>query len=228
MLKIIHGENLVASRKKLVELLAEAKTKGIEIVTLDAKNLDRAKLESALLSEDLFGKEKLLVIEALHSLPKSKKKDEFIELISSASIEIILWEKKLLTKTNLKKFDTNTVVYEFKVTQKLWSFLDQLSPNPKKKKTLLQTFRETIQSDELEFVFLMLIRQIRLLIQVKENQTLKMAPFMVSKMKKQAQEFSLDQLKKLHQQLYQIDYKQKTSTGLLSLDGELDLFLINM
>jgi hypothetical protein len=51
---------------------------------------------------------------------------------------------------------------------------------------------------------------------------------MMSKLNSQARTFSLEKLLELHQQLYQIDQKQKQSTGLLSLASELDLFLFNM
>ena len=136
MLKIIHGENQVASRKKLTEWVAEAKRQNQEIVTLEAEKMDRAKLESTLLGDSLFGGSKTLILECLHSLPKSKKKEEFIDLISSASIDIILWEKKLLNKTDLKKLPTETQLFEYKITVKLWSLLDHLSTNPKSKTTV--------------------------------------------------------------------------------------------
>lgn len=228
MLKIIHGENQVASRKKLVELIEQAKKQSKEIININAEKIDRAKLESALLSESLFGHEKLLVIEGLYSLPKSKKKDEFISLISSASIEIILWDKKLLTKTDLKKLPTELENYEFKITPKMWSFLDNFSTNPKAKNAMIKLFKESVEGDGAEFVFLMIARQIRILIQIKENNPPKIAPFMLGKLNKQAKEFSLNKLLDLHQKLYLIDQKQKQSTGLLSLESELDLFLFNM
>jgi len=228
MLQLIHGDNQVNSRKKLTELLAEAKKQNKEIFQLNAEKLDRAQLESNLLSESLFGQEKILLLEGLYSLPKSKKKDEFIDLISSASIDIILWEKKLLNKTDLKKLPSNFESYEFKITPKLWTFLDKLSPNPKSKNALLKIFHESIAIDSAEFIFLMMARQIRLLIQVKEGGAIKLAPFMLSKLKKQAGEFSLEKLLAIHQQLYQIDKKLKQSASLLGLEAELDLLLLNM
>lgn len=228
MLKVIHGENQVASRKKLVEFIEQAKQQNKAVINLSAEKLDRAKLESALLSESLFSNEKLLVIEGIYSLPKSKKKDEFIELISSASIEIILWDQKPLNKTNLKKLPTNLENYEFKITPKMWAFLDTLSTNPKTKTSMMKLFQESIEGDGVEFVFLMIARQIRMLIQIKENNPPKVAPFMLDKLKKQAKDFSLKKLLDLHQQLFLIDQKQKQSTGLLSLEGELDLLLFNM
>ncbi len=227
MLIIIHGENQVASRRKLSDLLTAAKKKNQDIIKLEAEKIDRAKLESTLLADSLFGNSKILIIEGIHSLPKSKKKDEFIGLISSASIDIILWEKKLLSKIDLKKLPTNLENFEFKISPKLWSFLDQLSAKQKNKNELLKLFRESISTDEIEFVFLMLIRQIRLLIQIKENYPPKIAPFMLSKLKAQAKEFSLEKLLLLHQKLYQIDQKQKRSTSLLNLETELDLFLFS-
>jgi DNA polymerase III delta subunit len=228
MLTITHGENQVASRTKLVELTNEAKSQNKEIVTLVADKLDRAKLETALLSDSLFGQEKVLVLENLHSLPKSKKKDEFINLVSTASINLILWEKKLLTKTDLKKLPADLRNFEFKVTAKLWNFLDQLSPNPKAKNSLLKLCHESVAGESAEFVFLMLARQLRLLIQIKEGAPLRLAPFMQSKLQRQAQAFSSDKLLELHHKLYQIDQKLKQSTSLLSLEAELDLFLLSM
>ncbi len=228
MLTLIHGDNQVASRNKLVELMDNLKARGEDINTLAADKLDRAKLESALLSESLFGGQKTLVLESLYSLPKSKKKDEFINLICFASTDVILWEKKLLGKLELKKLPTNLQVYEFKITPKLWNFLDQLSPNPKNKTTLLKLFKESVMGESAEFVFLMLARQLRLLIQVKEGAPLKLAPFMHSKLQRQSQAFSLEQLLTLHQKLYTIDQKLKQSASLLDLEAELDLFLFNM
>jgi hypothetical protein len=228
MLKVIHGENQVASRKKLVELIEQAKEQNKEIQKLDAEKLDRSQLEAALLSESLFGHEKLLIIEGIYSLPKSKKKDEFIELISSASSDIILWDKKSLSKTDFKKLPTIVTNYEFKVTSKMWTFLDALSTNPKAKIAMMKLFQENLANDEAEFIFLMMVRQIRMLIQIKENHPPKIAPFALSKLNRQAKAFSLEKLLNLHHQLYLIDQKQKFSVGLLSLEGELDLLLFNM
>lgn len=228
MFHIIHGENQVASRKKLTELISNFRSQNKDLVSLTADKLDRPSLESFLQSESLFGNEKVLLLEGLHSLPKSKRKDEFINLISNALIDIILWEKKLLTKTDLKKLPSNSQIYEFKVSVKLWTFLDKLSSNPKSKVAQLKLFKESVETESAEFIYIMIARQIRLLIQVKEGQTQKIAPFMIAKLNKQAMEFSLEQLLKLHQQLYLIDQKQKQSLNFLSLEGELDLFIFNM
>ena len=227
MITIIHGENHSVSRKKLTDLISQAKTKKSEIQTLDAKNLDLAKLETALTANYLFTEEKLLIIEDLHSLPRSKKKDNFIKLIAKAEINIILWEKKQLTKTNLKKFP-DAQVFEFKISQKLWSFLDQISPDKKTKKKQLTLLQEVKKNEDPIFIMIMLARQIRMLIKAKDGGTLKGAPFMISKIKKQAQKFTMKQLLAVHKQLQELDEKIKKSELLLELGDDLDLLIINM
>jgi hypothetical protein len=229
MLTLIHGDNQVASRQQLLTLVERAKQAGRTVTTLIADKLERSTLETALLSTSLFGEEKTIVIEGIFSLPKSKKKDELIELITAADIEIILWEKKSLGKLDQKKLPNTCEVFEYKVTVKLWTFLDQLQPKTSRQQQLLELLHESIAHESAEFVLLMLARQIRLLIQAKENApNLKLAPFMLTKLRKQAQAFSLPELLNLHQQLYRIDQHQKQSTNLLSLEAQLDLLLINL
>ena len=80
---ILHGDNTVSSRNELAKLLSQAKEHDTEIVRIDAKSLTRATLESSLGEQDLFGTPKLIVIETLHSLPKSKKKNELVELVAA-------------------------------------------------------------------------------------------------------------------------------------------------
>lgn len=229
MLTLIHGDNQVASRQQLSDLIAAAKQAGQLIQTLEANQLDRATLEAALLGDSLFGESKTLVIEGLFSLPKSNKKDELISLISVAEIDIILWDKKSVGKLEQKKLPPQTQVQEHKISQKLWTFLDQLQPGPVHHQKLLPLLHQSIASESAEFVLLMLARQIRLLLQVKDNDpALKLAPFMLAKLRQQAQRFSLTQLLNLHHQLYQLDQQLKRSTSLLKLEAQLDLWLLSL
>ena len=231
MLTIIHGDNQITSRQALVDEIVQAKNAGLEVITLEANKLELGKLQQTLSSQSLFGQEKLIIIETLHSLPTSKRKKSPIELIITTtnqpnSPQIVLWEKRSLTKTMLKKF-SQAKVQEFKISKKLWYFLDTLVNPQVKLKKQLELFDEACQQEEVHFVYLMIIRQIRLLIQAKEGH-FSGAPFMIAKFKKQATYFSLPKLLKLHQQLFEIEKKQKTSTNLLDLKSELDLFLISL
>lgn len=228
---ILHGEQTVKSRDRLTELLQEAKDKGQDVVRLPAKEVTLASLEEAFASSSLFGTEKVLVFEELHSLPKSKKKDELLKAVAEAAQEhpdqpVIMWEKRALTATMLKPFKGATVE-EFKLSQVIWKWLDSLSPAANKTK-LLQDLQTIYSQDGAELCFAMLARQIRLLISAKDDGQLKGAPFMISKLRKQAAAFTLEKLLQLHRTLLEIDLAQKTSQSRLTLQQQLDLLIYSL
>jgi hypothetical protein len=227
MLTILHGENVVASRDKLIELITQAKDKNKAVERLDAKKLDLGTLETKLVKQDLFGTERIVIIEGLHSLPRSKQKSLSIELISQSQVEIILWEKRQLTPSMLKKLSTASI-FEFKLSNALFNWLDTLRGNGKNQAKQLETLHQALEIEDPHLCLVMLARQIRMLIQIKDNGVIKGPPWMVSKLKKQGQTFELKQLLDLHTKLLEIDLRQKTSTNTLELDQELDLLLLSM
>lgn len=224
---IIHGENTVNSREKLIDLINTAKTNAVEIIRYDAKELTEAILEETLGSSDLFGTKKLIVIEGLHSLPKSNKQKALIQMCTHSGIhEIILWEKRDLTKTMLKPF-ADATVFEFKASKTLFSWLDTLGKRSDETKKL-QLLHDAIKTDGEYFCFIMLIRQMRLLIQAKTGEPIGGAPFMITKLKSQANNFNQDELLKTYADLLKMDYAQKTSKNLLSMNQWLDLLTIKL
>jgi len=223
---ILHGENIIKSREKLVSLIEEAKDNGKEIERLSAKKLTEASLETDLQKTSLFGTEQLVIIEELHSLPRSKKKTRLIEIVNQANVEVILWEKRNLTKTMLKQFPKAEVEY-YKLSNSLFNWLDSFSPKTpvKRQLTLLRQANET-NGEHMSFV--MLARQVRLLIEIKDGGRPAGPPFMISKLNGQAKDFSMDKLLNLHQQLFSIDMAAKTSGSFLSLGQELDLLVASL
>src|SRR5258708_25872709 len=224
----LHGENTVQSRNRLFQLIAEANAKQQRVVRLEAKQLDLPNLEIAISGESLFGEEKIVVIEELHSLPTSKRKDELIKYLGSTHLNsLILWEKRDLTPTMLKKFPT-AKQEQFKVTNVLFKWLDSLSGNSRNNIQSLPLLHQALEKDGDFMCLTMLIRQIRLLISAKEDRVEGLPPFMVGKLKKQATSFSLEQLLKIHHQLLQIDIEEKTSATNMTLSQKLKLFLVTL
>jgi DNA polymerase III delta subunit len=228
---IIHGENTIGSREKLMEVLSQKKEMGQEIVRLEAKHLTEAELEEVLGASDLFGSNKTIVIEELHSLPTSKRKKRLIDLLNNPQThDIVLWEKRSLTKTMLKVFNKSqerVEEFEFNVGKTIFTWLDSLGTktNDQRKVELLH---QSIESDGEYFCFLMLIRQSRLLIQIKSGSKVSGAPFMITKLRKQAENFELEELLQLHKKLLKIDLEQKTSQNGLSLIQELSLLTLSL
>lgn len=236
MMLILHGENTIKSREKLVSVLEAARLAKLDITRLYAKELTVANLEEAFAATSLFGTDKVILIEELHSLPKSAKKDELIKLVSTKSAQhaqdlqgiptLVLWEKRQLTATMLKKF-SGAVTEEFKTSSLLFKWLDTFG-STKNIGTQLRDMHQIYDQDSAEFLFAMLSRQVRLLLSAKDDGQLKGAPFMVAKIKKQAQQFSLEQLQAIHTKLLEIDTAQKTSSSRMSLQQQLDLLVVTM
>lgn len=225
MLTIFHGEQIIKSRLALVAAMAEARQQDVRIERVAAKELTGAALEQLLGNQSLYGEDRLVIIDELHSLPKSKKKDGLIDLVANSQVAVILWEKRTLTKTMLKKF-SGAKEYFFKASHQLFPWLDSLGA--KDQTNQLKTLQILKQEEGSGFVFAMLARQIRLLIATKDDGRVKGAPFVVSKLRQQARRFELNQLLMAHHRLLEIDYQQKTSSRPFNLDQELDLWLLSL
>ncbi len=226
---ILHGENTVQSRNRLFQLITEARSRGVQVVHLDAKKLELPLLEETIGSDSLFGEEKLIVIEELHSLPKSSKKDQLLAFLHPGFAHVLMWEKRDLTPTMLKKFQ-HSQHEQFKITNHLFKWLDAVDGQlpASRSAQLILLLRAAIESDGDFLCFTMLIRQVRMLLQAKENVFAGMAPFMIGKLKKQASTFSLDQLMRIHHQLLTLDIAEKTSSTRLNLAQELELLMIKL
>ncbi len=226
MMTILHGENTVKSRARLVELLQEKSEQGAAVERVEAKTLARAELETKLVKTDLFGTERVVVIEELHSLPKSQRKNELIELAATSNTDLILWEKRSLTKTMLKKFP-QAEVEEFKLSNALFGWLDTLRGNGGQTQQLT-ALHQALAAEDAYLCLIMLARQVRLLIEIKDGSQPAGPPWMMKKMSHQADSFTMPQLLQLHSRLLEIDLAHKTSTNNLELDQELDLLIINL
>jgi DNA polymerase III delta subunit len=223
---ILHGENTIKSREKLVQIISDLKINKKSVTRLEAKKLDLANLEEELAKSSLFGEDETIVIEEIHSLPRSKKKDSLIQLLSNTDRDIVLWEKRNLTPTMLKKFpQARTEI--FKISNTLFSWLDIFHPKTPAQKNL-ESLDKAIKSNGDYMCFVMLIRQIGLLIHVKDGGRPAGPPFMVSKIKKQASYFSMEKLLDIHRDLFEIDRKMKSSQSFMSMKQELDILSANL
>lgn len=228
---VLHGENQITSRQKLFELTQAARSGGITITRLTAAKTSQAELEQTLGSDSLFGDEKIVVIEELHSLPTSARKTALIDLVqkhmASGQSSVWLWEKRALTATMLKKFSAAQVL-EFKISNQLFSWLDALTGDRQSQKKIVTLFHQVLATEAAELCLVMLTRQIRQLILAKNKGKLAGAPFMIKKLESQAARFTDDQLLKAHKQLLTIDLAHKTGTNSGTLTQSLDLFLWQM
>ncbi len=221
---ILHGEDANKSYSRLIVLSGELRLKQFEIISEDAQEVDVTHLRQEIGSSGLFGSLKCFIVKNLLSCTKSKNKDKLIEVLNQeTNHEIILWENKGLTATALKKFP-QAKVEVFPISPVIFKFLDSLRPD--NTKNILLAWKTLINDGtEPEFVFAMLNRQIKLLIQAKsDSKYLKLAPYPQRLITHQATYFSLDYLLDLYKKLYAIDIKIKTGTGGNTMENLLGFF----
>jgi DNA polymerase III delta subunit len=227
---ILHGANILASRKVLIEQKGTAKAKEIEVIDLEGKELDLTKLTQALESASLFGQDRLVVIESFFSLPKSKNKEEILDYLKTQlGANLIIWEGRKIDGRILKSFAGKAKIQEFKLPVVIFKFLESLQPG--QPRLSLELLHQTLKTEPPELAFYMIARQVRYLLIAKDlgNKGLSgFAPWQQARYLRQAEKFSFDQLLKLHRNLLQIDWEQKTGRAAFPLKSALDLLVLNL
>ncbi len=220
---IFSGDDLISSRQAYLDQINLLKKDNQTEFCL-AKDLSEILLENIFGSTDLFGKPRVLTTENFFTGSKSKEKDQLVKKINSFKNAIMVsWETKEVSKTESAKLGKEVSISNFKLPNLLFKFLDTLSPQNKKQNLFaLQQLKQTV--DE-QFIFLMIVRQVRLLLLAHGGETDKIAPWQKSKLVNQARSFGQDKLIALYKQLLNLDIKQKTSQLGLSLGSELDLLV---
>lgn len=223
---ILHGENRVESRKKLSEIIREAKGKGWEVTRVDGTSLTRGELLTHARSQTLLSTGQLLVIENFFKNNK-KAAEEVLEIPQDDAITLVFWEGKALTPAIVRKLQAKFTVQEFKIAVAVFKFLDSLSLG--NARVSLKLLLEAKNRDEAEFLLIMMARQVRLLIWAKEDaDTLKLAPWMKSNLSRQSEKFTLDELLSFHNKLLELDRDNKHSRLPENLDASLELLVAGL
>lgn len=223
---ILHGENRVESRRKLSEIIREAKGKGLEVVKIDGASMTKGELLTHSRSQTLLSTAQLLIIENFFKNNK-KAAQQILEIPQDENITLIFWEGKQLTPTTVRKLQVKFTVQEFKIPVAVFKFLDSLAPN--NARVSLKLLQEAKNRDEAEFLLIMMARQVRLLIWAKEDtDTLKVPPWMEHNLAQQADKFTSSQLRVFHGKLLELDRDNKHSRLPENLEASLELLVAGL
>lgn len=218
---ILHGDNQVASREKLNLLINDGKLAGKGLIYLD--NPSKKELLDATSAQSLFGDENIIVIENF----LTGNKDAVGILSQIQDVPLIIWEKKGLTPSVVKKLSGKFSVLEFKLPTVLFALLDSIYPKNAKK--ILEFLNVLKQETEPEFIFIMISGRVRQLLWAKlELDTLTVAPWQRNKLTQQARRFTNEQLLMLHSKLLETDRSQKLSQLPENLTASLELLLTSI
>lgn len=227
MIVIIHGENSASSRLKLRELASQENT---ELIILDGKKLTLPDLVLAGESGSLFDSKKIIVLENFFQRKIGSEKTVITQYLfkSDLPFSVIFWENREIEKIKIAKFPKNIRYYKFDLPGNLFKFLDSLGTTPNKQN--LSAFHDLLKSNDPELIFTMLVRQVRFLIMVKEENlnTLGIPDWQYYKFRSQSRFFTMEELIALYRLLLQMDYKLKSGITPFKKDQLLDIFLANL
>ncbi len=166
MLTLIHGDDIVSSRKYFQDI----KQRHVDALLIEGDKANLTDITQIFEGGGLFYESKTVFIEQFltkkfkKSAAGSAKKTASEAVNIAAYLEkqatdnnIILWEGKELEKSALSLFKIADIKM-FKFPQTLFLFLDSIKPNNGKQ--LISLFHKTIVNSEEEMVFFMLIRQV--------------------------------------------------------------------
>jgi DNA polymerase III delta subunit len=230
MLTLIHGNDIVASRK----FFLEQKQKQPENILLEEQQVDLTDLTQILEGGGLFGESKHIFIESfLSKRKKSKEKDAIVSYLveQRQTHHIWLWEGKELERSVLNLFKTANVK-NFPLPSTLFVFLDALRPGNGRQ--LIRLFHQTLETTEVEMVFFMLVRHFRIFLALMEpgdmiiDEARRLATWQRGKVEKQAFLFGADALKQHFQSLFEIEVGQKTGTLASPMTFAIDFFLLEI
>lgn len=206
----------------------DAKNKNDEVIQLDGEKISLTDFVQASSNSSLFSGQTTIVIENLLSRKKSKEVEGLWDFLKNYNGEakLILWEKKSVGKILQRNLPIKTTAKEFKTPALIFKFVEQI--NPKFKSQALASMQQVLQQEPAEFIFAMIIRQIRSLLQIKLDKIPAGAPWMLAKLKSQAANFSEDQLEKAYTKLYKIDKQIKTGSNHINLEWHLTYWLVNI
>jgi len=231
MVTLIHGSDTAASRK----FFYDEKQRHPDALLLEAEKINITSLMQIFEGGSLFGETKYVFIEQL--ITKLKKTSNFKDIVSfleksAETNDIYIWEGKDLEPSSLKLFKKVTV-RPFKLPQTLFLLLDNIKPG--NGKNLIPLFHQTIETAEVEMVFFMIIRQIRILLALSDpesraniDEVKRIAPWQMGKLQQQASLFSTLELLSLYEKLYTIEVGQKTGGLSTSVTNAIDFLLLGV
>lgn len=227
MVTIIHGDNHVASRNYLLQHLNDKQK-----VVFNGKTVTLTDLIQAVEGGELFDYKEEIVIEELFFKKKSEVLKKLILFLKDKDdINLTIWEPTELSSKDLGLFK-KVNIKAFRLPKNIFLFLDSIGSH---NTNAVRLFHEAQDTQDVEIIFYMLVRQFRLLLALSEpgdktqiDEVGRLAPWQRSKLQRQAAKFSKDALKKIYKNIYEIDINHKIGVLPYSLSQAIDFLLLDI
>ncbi len=228
MITLIHGDDIVSSRNYFYSEKAKLKNP----IVFDNNNFNLTDFLQSLSGKSLFAEGKNIFLDGIFSSKKistDQLDNIFFEINKPHSpTDFLIWEGSELGKTVLNQFPKATVKF-FKLPQSVFSFLDGIKPNNPQNISL---FHNALKNSDESFLFSMIIRQFRLLIDVGGNngsidESKRLQTWQRQKLQRQSKMFGNEQLKRIYNKLYETDLNIKTGVH-SNLTTAIDFLLLDI
>ncbi|MBI4009085.1 hypothetical protein HY357_02535 [Candidatus Roizmanbacteria bacterium] len=221
MLTIICGEDTSASRNYFLSLKKDYKEKGYEIRDIRPDELSSISLWLGE-SPSLFSIKRVFFSQNVNKYVRRDSMsliNDLKKLEKNTDVELIMWESVSLWELRLSKLGK---VKEFRPRETIFKLLDSAYPgNRNLFISLLNSLSD--KSDE-NFIFLMLVRQIKNLLLLKQGfSPVKMQSWQTYKLKSIAKSWKLENLISFYEALFKIEVGLKTGTNPYSIKESLDI-----
>lgn len=213
MIFVIHGTDTDSSYKRFSQLLSSYSN--YTQVQFD-QHSQKDDLTNVFLSQDLFSTKKVIVIKNTLKVDKS-----LISLLEKApqDLEVIIWENDELTGSAATKLSKIAKVENFKLPAIIFHFLDSIAPKQKEIIAQLSKFADEsslIWNIQNRFLLLTLAK-LRVDASLAGKITKRnLADWQWSKLRQQAEKFTLPQLRSICYASLKIDYLIKSGQTDLS------------
>lgn len=216
---VLHGEDTVKSYERLKKFIDTARERNWEVSFLDESSQG---INENLSIPSLFGAERFFILRDVKKLGK-KELTWITKNYSNLSGNLIIYHEGEIGKTILNGLPKDIKIEEFKLPKLIWIFLENIRPGNSKR--VLAEFHKVIETEPPEFVFTLIARQFKNLYIAKANlKVSSIQPWLVARLKNQADKFTLEKIIEIIGILAEIDIKVKT--GKADLVSALDLLIL--
>ena len=221
MLTIICGEDVVASRNYFTNLKKDSLFKGFEVKELrfeDVSDISHWLADSPL----LFSLKKIFFSENINKKIKKENKNLLQELQAIANlkdVDLIDWENVSSRDLKISKIGK---IKEFKPDQNIFKLTESLYPT--NKINFIDNLTKLSSDLDENFILIMLVRQLRNLILVKEGVIPpRMQSWQTFKLKSQAKYWKINNLILFYEALFKVEIGLKTSSSPFSIKESLEI-----
>lgn len=205
MIYLLHGADVVSSRKRLEELRLKYSSDSVQ--TIPAKEIDYSQFPLLFSTVSMFDEKRVVIVEG-----KLDTKQFDGKMIAGSDVDLIIWIGEKLRANDgllslMKEVKGSVEFFDEKVDLTVFPFLDAVVSR-NRKVALTEYLKLSKSGSEPIYLMTMLVWQFRNLL-VPENAS----GFVQKKAFEAKKRFTFEELRRIYYQLLQMDIAMKTGEG---------------